>query len=187
MRADGEVPKIGRRGPECREASGARRRGGWGATVTEAKADSTPPSRRDQANRRRGPRAAPGIPARSPRKGEATGGTAADKDWSHPNSGGTRALLLVAAEERGKGVADHFEALLEVLLRDVERREEADHGVAGLAGEEAVETVIEATNGTDDRLIYEASDLIYHLIVLLTSKGHRIEELAAELVKRHKE
>ncbi len=54
-------------------------------------------------------------------------------------------------------------------------------------GEEAVETVIEATNGTDDRLIYEASDLMYHLIVLLTSKGHRIEELAEELKKRHKE
>ncbi len=59
--------------------------------------------------------------------------------------------------------------------------------MAQKVGEEAVETVIEATNGTDDRLIYEASDLIYHLIVLLTSKGHRIEELAEELVKRHKE
>ena len=59
--------------------------------------------------------------------------------------------------------------------------------MAQKVGEEAVETVIEATNGTDDRLIYEASDLIYHLIVLLTSKGHRIEELAVELVKRHKE
>ena len=59
--------------------------------------------------------------------------------------------------------------------------------MAQKVGEEAVETVIEATNGTDDRLIYDASDLIYHLIVLLTSKGHRIEELAAELVKRHKE
>ena len=59
--------------------------------------------------------------------------------------------------------------------------------MAQKVGEEAVETVIEATNGTDDRLIYGASDLIYHLIVLLTSKGHRIEELAAELVKRHKE
>ena len=59
--------------------------------------------------------------------------------------------------------------------------------MAQKVGEEAVATVIEATNGTDDRLIYEASDLIYHLIVLLTSKGHRIEELAAELVKRHKE
>lgn len=58
--------------------------------------------------------------------------------------------------------------------------------MAQKVGEEAIETVIEATNGTDDRLIYEASDLIYHLIVLLTSKGHRIEELAAELRKRHK-
>lgn len=59
--------------------------------------------------------------------------------------------------------------------------------MAQKVGEEAVETVIEATNGTDDRLLYEASDLIYHLIVLLTSKGHRIEELATELKSRHKE
>lgn len=59
--------------------------------------------------------------------------------------------------------------------------------MAQKVGEEAVETVIEATNGTDDGLIYEASDLIYHLIVLLTSKGYRIEDLACELKKRHKE
>jgi len=59
--------------------------------------------------------------------------------------------------------------------------------MAQKVGEEAVETVIEATNGTDDRLLYEASDLIYYLIVLLTSKGHRIEELAEELKTRHKE
>ena len=59
--------------------------------------------------------------------------------------------------------------------------------MAQKVGEEAVETVIEATNGTDDRLINEASALIYHLIVLLTSKGYRIEDLARELKKRHKE
>ncbi len=59
--------------------------------------------------------------------------------------------------------------------------------MAQKVGEEAVETVIEATNGTIDGLVYEASDLIYHLIVLLTSKGLRIENLAAELQKRHKE
>lgn len=59
--------------------------------------------------------------------------------------------------------------------------------MAQKVGEEAVETVIEATNGTNDRLVYEASDMIYHLIVLLTSKGLRIEDLAEELVKRHKE
>ena len=58
--------------------------------------------------------------------------------------------------------------------------------MAQKVGEEAVETVIEATNGTDERLIYEAADLVYHLIVLLTSKGYRIEDLANELKKRHK-
>ena len=58
--------------------------------------------------------------------------------------------------------------------------------MAQKVGEEAVETVIEATNGTEDRSIYEASDLIYHLIVLLTSKGLRIDDLARELKKRHK-
>lgn len=59
--------------------------------------------------------------------------------------------------------------------------------MAQKVGEEAVETVIEATNGTEEGFIYEASDLIYHLIVLLTSKGLRLETLAAELKKRHKE
>ena len=58
--------------------------------------------------------------------------------------------------------------------------------MAQKVGEEAVETVIEATNCTEEGFIYEASDLMYHLIVLLTSKGLRIEDLARELEKRHK-
>lgn len=57
--------------------------------------------------------------------------------------------------------------------------------MAQKVGEEAVETVIEATNGTDERFLYEASDLVYHLIVLLTSKGYRLEDLGRELKKRH--
>lgn len=57
--------------------------------------------------------------------------------------------------------------------------------MAQKVGEEALELVIEATNGTNDRLIYEGSDMLYHLIVLLTSKGLRIEDLAAELRERH--
>lgn len=57
--------------------------------------------------------------------------------------------------------------------------------MAQKVGEEAVETVIEATNGTDERLIYEGADLLYHLIVLLTSKGYRLDDLARELQKRH--
>ena len=57
--------------------------------------------------------------------------------------------------------------------------------MAQKVGEEAVETVIEACNGTDERLIYEGADLIYHLIVLLTSKGYSLEDLARELQERH--
>ena len=54
-------------------------------------------------------------------------------------------------------------------------------------GEEAVETIIEATGGTKEQLLYECSDLIYHLIVLLTETGLRIEDLARELRARHNE
>lgn len=57
--------------------------------------------------------------------------------------------------------------------------------MAQKVGEEALETVIEACNGTNDKLVYEASDLLYHLIVLLTDKGLRIEDVAKELQKRH--
>lgn len=57
--------------------------------------------------------------------------------------------------------------------------------IAQKVGEEALETVIEATNGTSENLICEASDLIYHLIVMLAEKGLRIEYIATELRHRH--
>lgn len=57
--------------------------------------------------------------------------------------------------------------------------------MAQKVGEEAVETILEACNGTNERLIYEGADLLYHLIVLLTYKGYRIEDLARELKERH--
>lgn len=57
--------------------------------------------------------------------------------------------------------------------------------MAQKVGEEALELVIEACNGTDERMIYEGSDMLYHLIVLLTSKGLRIEQMAEELAERH--
>jgi phosphoribosyl-ATP pyrophosphohydrolase/phosphoribosyl-AMP cyclohydrolase len=57
--------------------------------------------------------------------------------------------------------------------------------IAQKVGEEAVETVIGALTGNDDNFIYEGADLLYHLIVLLSQKGYRIEDLAAELKRRH--
>lgn len=58
--------------------------------------------------------------------------------------------------------------------------------MAQKVGEEALEAVIEAVSGNNERLIYECSDMLYHLIVLLTSKGLRIEQIAKELEERHK-
>ena len=58
--------------------------------------------------------------------------------------------------------------------------------IAQKVGEEAVETIIDATNGKDEDFLYEGADLLYHLIVLLTYKGYRIEDLCRELMKRHK-
>ncbi len=59
------------------------------------------------------------------------------------------------------------------------------HRMAQKVGEEALEAVIEAVAENNERLVYEASDMLYHLIVLLTSKGLSIEDLCRELRERH--
>ncbi len=53
-------------------------------------------------------------------------------------------------------------------------------------GEEAAESIIEAVDGNRDRFIYEASDLIYHYLVLLEQMGVDISDLEDELALRHK-
>lgn len=58
--------------------------------------------------------------------------------------------------------------------------------IAQKVGEEAVESVVEAVDGNRDRFIYEASDMIYHLLVLMEQMGCTIEDLEHELSLRHK-
>lgn len=53
-------------------------------------------------------------------------------------------------------------------------------------GEEAVETAIAAVSRNSEELINEASDLIFHLLVLLQACGLSFYELIACLNKRHK-
>ncbi len=62
-----------------------------------------------------------------------------------------------------------------------------DKGVAHCAkkmGEEAFETVIAAVHEDKDRLISEAADLVYHLLVLLEARKVTLAEVEAELDKR---
>ena len=51
-------------------------------------------------------------------------------------------------------------------------------------GEEAVETVIAAVNSDRPHLVAESADLIYHLLVLLKSRGVSLAEVEAALAQR---
>ncbi|HCX64350.1 MAG TPA: bifunctional phosphoribosyl-AMP cyclohydrolase/phosphoribosyl-ATP diphosphatase [Eubacteriaceae bacterium] len=52
-------------------------------------------------------------------------------------------------------------------------------------GEESAETIIAAKNNDPRELTCETSDLFYHIIVLLVNQGVSLEEILAELEKRH--
>lgn len=104
-----------------------------------------------------------------------------DTCWGEKNDGNPLLFLTELQDFIEKRHAEMPESSYTTsLFRDGVNR------MAQKVGEEALESVIEAVNGTNERLIYEASDMFYHLIVLLTSKGLRIEDVAEELKTRHK-
>ena len=53
-------------------------------------------------------------------------------------------------------------------------------------GEECSEMIIEAVSGRKDRFVYESSDLVYHLLVLMEQMGVTISDLESELANRHR-
>ena len=57
--------------------------------------------------------------------------------------------------------------------------------VAKKFGDESSECIIEAVSGNRDRFIYEASDVMYHYLVLLEQMGVSLEEIEKELKARH--
>ncbi len=58
--------------------------------------------------------------------------------------------------------------------------------IAQKVGEEAVELVIEAKDNNQELFLNESADLLYHLLVLLTEKGCRIEDVINVLESRHR-
>ncbi len=51
-------------------------------------------------------------------------------------------------------------------------------------GEEAVEAIIEAVKDNREGLISESADVLFHLLVMLQSRGVTLDEVLAELEKR---
>jgi phosphoribosyl-ATP pyrophosphohydrolase len=56
--------------------------------------------------------------------------------------------------------------------------------IARKLGEEATEAVVAALAGSDEELIAEAADLLFHLIVLLAAKGIPLDQIMTELERR---
>ena len=119
-----------------------------------------------------------------------------------------RDAVLVEVEPRGPachtgayscfGIEPDIEAVLQELYAVIEKRkEERPEGSyttylfnSGLdkilkkVGEEATETIVAAKNPETGRLVSEASDLIYHLLVLLVERGVTLDEIRRELKER---
>ncbi|MFZ0497744.1 MAG: bifunctional phosphoribosyl-AMP cyclohydrolase/phosphoribosyl-ATP diphosphatase HisIE [Steroidobacteraceae bacterium] len=57
--------------------------------------------------------------------------------------------------------------------------------IAQKVGEEGLEVALAAVAETDDKLVAESADLLYHLLLLLKSRGLGLERVAAELEARH--
>ena len=52
-------------------------------------------------------------------------------------------------------------------------------------GEESTEVVIAGAKGDKEESIYEIADLTYHLMVMMVEQGIKLEDVTAELAKRH--
>jgi phosphoribosyl-ATP pyrophosphohydrolase/phosphoribosyl-AMP cyclohydrolase len=57
--------------------------------------------------------------------------------------------------------------------------------IAQKVGEEGLEVALAAAAETDDKVVSESADLLFHLLVLLRSRGIAFEKVVAELAARH--
>jgi phosphoribosyl-ATP pyrophosphohydrolase/phosphoribosyl-AMP cyclohydrolase len=57
--------------------------------------------------------------------------------------------------------------------------------VAQKVGEEGVEVALAGVAESDEKLIGESADLLFHLLVLLRARGISLEAVTAELARRH--
>jgi phosphoribosyl-ATP pyrophosphohydrolase/phosphoribosyl-AMP cyclohydrolase len=58
--------------------------------------------------------------------------------------------------------------------------------IAQKVGEEATETIVAALGQSDERVVSEAADLLYHTLVLLAARGLSLADVEAELERRHR-
>ena len=85
--------------------------------------------------------------------------------------------LFTIIEDRKKSISKKSYTLS--LFKEGEKK------IAQKFGEESAELIIDYLKGTKKRTIEEATDLLYHLFVLLSSKKISYKDIQKELIKRH--
>ena len=63
--------------------------------------------------------------------------------------------------------------------------EKGEDKILKKVGEEATEVIVAAKNNDNEELVYEISDLFYHVLVLMVEKGISAEQIRSELARRH--
>lgn len=106
---------------------------------------------------------------------------------------GTKTCFAEGSEPETEGFVRHLQGVIQQRHKDMPEGSyttklftKGVNKIAQKVGEEAVETVIDAVAGNIDGFLYEASDLVYHLLVLLEANGCSIADIEKELYKRHK-
>jgi phosphoribosyl-ATP pyrophosphohydrolase/phosphoribosyl-AMP cyclohydrolase len=101
---------------------------------------------------------------------------------------------IVAGEEKGSSAG--FLRILESVIADRKANPKESSYTSALfrggmekisqkVGEEATETIVAALGQSDERVVSEVADLMYHTLVLLAARGLRLEDVEAELERRH--
>ena len=86
-----------------------------------------------------------------------------------------RLIAVVEDRKRNPRAGSYTNALLDDPVRAAQK-----------VGEEATEVVVAALAQSDERLVAEMADLVYHSLVLLAANDLSWEDVEAELEKRHK-
>lgn len=84
---------------------------------------------------------------------------------------------LIGQRERERPEGSYTTGLFEAGVRRIAQK----------VGEEGVETALAAVAQDDESVVGEAADLVYHLMILLRARGRSLDEVGAELRRRHRQ
>lgn len=104
--------------------------------------------------------------------------TGADTCWSERNHSENFLLYLEDIIRLRRSGTDEKSYIRQLFSKGLNK-------IAQKVGEEAVELVIEAKDVNENLFLNEAADLLFHYLILLQAKGHRLEEVVEILKGRH--